>query len=208
MASEASALKKVAVLTGLTMVVGGAEISEARAATVTQVQTFNFSLFGTSGPPPSTATPSPAPSFSAFDTSKGTLTEVDFTLDSTVDFSAQSTASVSLAGLFTASASGTANPSAPFDLSPVFTTAFQLSHFTTTPNISLTLTSTLCEPGNFCANWSSDDSEAAPTSLTLEYIYTPTTTATPAPAALPLFATGLGALGLGALLRRRKQNRA
>ena len=76
MAQQPSSLKKVAVLTGLTMVMGGAEVSGAAAATTTpQVDTFTV-----------TASPfssgSGDESFTKFNSSLGTLTSVDFSLDS------------------------------------------------------------------------------------------------------------------------------
>jgi hypothetical protein len=43
MSEGTNSIKKVAVLTGLTMLVGGAEIIEANAATVTETHTFLFS---------------------------------------------------------------------------------------------------------------------------------------------------------------------
>jgi hypothetical protein len=46
MGNEASSLKKAAVLTALAMVMAGAEVSETRAATVTQVRTFDFVVVG------------------------------------------------------------------------------------------------------------------------------------------------------------------
>jgi len=46
MASEASSLKKIAVLTGLSMVMGGAEVSGATAATTTpQIDAFTVTVF-------------------------------------------------------------------------------------------------------------------------------------------------------------------
>jgi hypothetical protein len=75
MANEASSLKKVAVLTGL-LVIGGAEGSTADAATTTpQSNTFFITAI-----PFQTVTASP--SFNQFNPSLGTLTSVDFSLDS------------------------------------------------------------------------------------------------------------------------------
>jgi hypothetical protein len=199
MASEASSLQKVAVLTGLTMMIGGAEISEASAAVVTQSASFDLEV--------NTAFNSPAtfsPSFSAFDSSLGTLTEIDVLLDSTLFMSGVFGASAEIQ-VNTSNATATGNfPTGPFDQS------FVLSPGSTPPNITLTLATT-CEQtsGPDCASWTSDSGEVGEQpGLTLEYIYTPTTAATPAPAALPLFATGLAALGFGAWRRRRKQSRA
>jgi hypothetical protein len=209
MADEASSLKKVAVLTGMTMVIGGAEISQSSAATVTQSATFNFSLFGApAGTGTSTATLTPPPSFSAFDSSKGTLTEVDVILDSTINFGVPTTATLTLGPFTITTSSNFTGGDAAFDQTVSSKLASDLAKFSTAPITSLVLTSSNCEPGFLCGSWASDDSETAPTSLTLEYVYNPTVTTTPLPGALPLFAAGLAGLGLGALYRRRKQNRA
>ena len=205
MANEA--LQKVAVLTGLTMVIGGAEISQSSAATMTQTQsaTFNFSLFGEPmGGGATSATATPPPSFLAFDSSKGILTEVDVILDSTLHSPASTTATLTL-GPFTITHSGTTFGSVPFDQTVTSTSAGALAQFLTPQNASLVLAvgPSSCEPNQFCASWASD----APTSLTLNYLYNPTNPAVPLPGALPLFATGLAGLGLLALHHRRKQNR-
>jgi hypothetical protein len=209
MANEASSLKKAAVLTGLTMVMGGAEVSETRAATQVQTFTFNFNVVG----PATSQTVSPG--FLAFDSSKGTLAEVDIFLDSTVSISGffSTTATISTP-LFTATM-GPPNPvpgpdiNGPFDHTASSMAASDLAKFMTTPSFMLTLHTIGCEAGATCATWASaaDDGANKPTALTLDYVYNPVT-AVPLPGALPLFATGLAGLGLLALGRRRKQNRA
>jgi hypothetical protein len=86
----------------------------------------------------------------------------------------------------------------PFDDTEGTTDPSKLALFMTTPDISLTLTSIQCELNFICGRWQSDG-----TGLTLDYLYTPTA-AVPLPGALPLFATGLGALGLLGWRRKRK----
>jgi hypothetical protein len=212
MANEASSLKKAAVLTGLTMVMGGAEVSETRAATQVQTFSFNFNVMGTTGNDTQTV----SPGFLAFDSSKGMLTEVDIFLDSTVSISRffNTTATISTP-LFTATM-GPPNPipaasdiNGPFDHTASSMLSSDLMKFMTTPSFMLTLHAINCEPGATCATWVSaaDDGANKPTALTLDYVYNPVT-AVPLPGALPLFATGLAGLGLLALGRRRKQNRA
>src|SRR5262249_27515286 len=97
----------------------------------------------------------------------------------------------------------------PFDANASSMAASDLAKFMTTPNFTLTLATTACEPGMACGSWVSaaDDGANKPTALTLNYVYNPTTPAVPLPGALPLFATGLAGLGLLALHHRRKQNR-
>lgn len=78
------------------------------------------------------------------------------------------------------------------------TTTFYSSAF----GVNLVLANcTSCE--FFSSTWNGDP-PAPYTGLTVTYTYTPTST-TPLPAALPLFATGLGGLGLLAWRSRRKQ---
>src|SRR5262245_47897411 len=67
--------KKIAVLTGLTVLVGGAEISSAEAATILQHQTFT-SLKENS--------PALTLTYNQFNPSVGTLTQAEWVLNSTV----------------------------------------------------------------------------------------------------------------------------
>lgn len=66
MKHDTGSFKKVAVLTGLTVLVGGAEISHANADTVSQDITFNFTN-------PDTGSVTDLLSFSGFNTALGTL---------------------------------------------------------------------------------------------------------------------------------------
>ena len=189
-----------AVLIGLGMVIGGAEVSEIRAATMTQTATFNLTLIGGDNATIFN------PSFSAFNSSLGTLTEVDLSLDSTVNLQPTTNAKLSAPLFifeFVGPSAGQPAIMAPADFSEVFTSATVLAEYMTTPLIELALTTATCEPLFFCGSWIGDNSTGAnETGVTLTYNFTPAPT--PLPAALPLFATGLGALGLLGWRRKRK----
>jgi ABC-type uncharacterized transport system permease subunit len=144
---------------------------------------------------------SPTPSFNQFDPSLGTLTSVDFSLNSeilglsTAAFDATITVdngvplnSKTTAGAYNVTFSGLVG-------------AADAAFYSGTGSfpVVLTLNST-SGPG---VGWVGNSSELGNfTGLTLTYDYTPL------PAALPLFATGLGGLALAAWRSRRKQKRA
>jgi hypothetical protein len=204
-----SQVKKAAVLTGLTMLAGGVETSQAATAEITQTDTFNLTVAGI----PPTILPNPGttnlmPAFQQFDPSKGTLTGVTFSLSSEFisvpsGFGVSGfTASLGVPGQTLFSFLGTgANQSWDFTDQPGEIGIIGDSFYKGTGSftVSANLNCTSCEGG---LGWVGDNS-APDASLTLTYDYTPT----PIPSALPLFATGLAGLGLGAW-RRRKQNRA
>lgn len=194
MAHDPNAFKKIAVLTGLTVLIGGTEISKANANTMPpQTDTFFYSIgaFGDGG----SSNTSNSLSFVGFNTSLGTLTEVDVQLNSFINSSATSlTASVSLAGQSVGSTTSTGE----FDKTATFTTS--LSSFETA---TITAALSLMTSDGF-ANWGSASSIHTPEGLTVSYEYTPTS-ATPLPATLPLFAGGLAGLGFTTWRRRRKQ---
>jgi hypothetical protein len=189
-------LKKVAILTGLTMVMGGAEVSGAAAATTTaQVEAFTVTLAGQSQDV----------SFTKFPSSLGTLTSVDFSLDSTL--AGFGTANISVDNgvpLTSPQSFNTPFPSTVnYDLSfsglvGLADTTFYSGTGSDTFLVHLAFTNTT----ELAALWNGQTS--GETGLTLTYDYTPT----PLPASLPLFVTGLAGLGLGAWRRRRKQKRA
>ena len=194
MTHDPNALKKIAVLTGLTVLIGGTEISKANANTTTpQTDAFFYSIgsFSDGG----SSSTSDSLSFLGFNTSLGTLTEVDVQLNSFIDLNARSlTASVSLAGQSVGSTTSTGE----FDKTATFTTS--LSSFGTA---TITAALSLMTSDGF-ANWSSASSGHTPEGLTVSYEYTPTS-ATPLPATLPFFAGGLAGLGFTTWRRRRKQ---
>jgi hypothetical protein len=191
---DPNAFKKIAVLTGLTVLIGGTEISKANANTTTpQTDTFFYSIgsFSDGG----SSNTSNSLSFNGFNTSLGTLTEVDVQLNSYISSNATSlSASVALAGQSVGSTTSTGE----FDKTATFTTS--LSSFETA---TITAALSLMTSDGF-ANWSSSSSSQTPEGLTVSYEYTPIS-ATPLPATLPLFAGGLAGLGFTTWRRRQKQ---
>lgn len=194
MTHDPNSFKKVAVLTGLTVLIGGTEISNANASTTApQTDTFFYSIgsFSDGG----SSNTSNSLSFTGFNTSLGTLTEVDVQLNSYISSNAISlSASVALAGQPVGSTTSTGE----FDKTATFTTS--LSSFETT---TITAALSLMTSDGF-ATWGSMGSSNTPEGLTVSYEYTPTS-ATPLPATLPLFAGGLAGLGFTTWRRRRKQ---
>jgi hypothetical protein len=188
-------VRKAAVLIGLTFVVSG--VCDANAATTTPV-TDTFSL--SAGPPPGQ---NPAPfedlSFPQFNPSLGTLTSVDFSLNSSLSGpSLNFNAALFPAGLNAAPLLGFSVFSGPFDFTDISglgmdaTTGFYTG--TSTIAVRAALNSSLGT-----TTWTGNGTGQG---LTLVYDYTPVVT--PLPAALPLFATSLGALGLLGWRRKRR----
>jgi hypothetical protein len=210
MANEASSLKKAAVLTGLTMVMGGAEISEVNAATTTVdgVLANPVQLSLTSGTTQSTTG---TVTFNQFNNVSGpfagaTLTDVQFTLNSNIS-------SNDNLAIFSLSADVTVDTPA-VQIGPATTVfgsyAFTLQEGLLNPpaagfyeglsTFAVTLNlSAAGESGN-TVTW-----DPPPPFMTVTYTYTVPTSATPLPAALPLFTTGLAGLGFTTWLGRRKQ---
>lgn len=186
------------------MVMGGAEVSGAAAATTTpQVDAFTVTAF-----PFGSA--SGDVSFTKFPSSLGTLTSVDFSLDSSSSpgqgFNGTATISVDSGVQLSSQTFNTATGGQTYDASfsglvGAANAAFYTGAGSDTYLVHLALSNTNNEATEV---WNGQTS--GETGLTLTYDYTPA--ATPLPASLPLFATGLAGLGLGAWRRRRKQNRA
>ena len=178
MANEASSLKKAAVLTGLTMVIGGAEVSTADAAIITptsQNTTFSITGFGI-------LTASPSPSFQQFDPSLGTLTSVDFSLDSNISANASITGFSATITVDNGVQLSSKTPTTLGDYDVTFTGlvgAANLAFYTGTASfpVVLTLNNNFNE---FGVTW--DGMSNGETGLTLTYDYTPTS-AVPLPAA-------------------------
>jgi hypothetical protein len=190
-----NSFKQVAILTGLTMLVGGAEISSA--ATLVQDPSFG----PLSGPGPSSTTLN----LNQFDPALGTLTSVEVKLTSQVFESIGTTVSGSATGQgFSANFGPFALGVSPFTLN--ITASIPGSPFVD-PFVGLgTLPygfqySAACGEGPiqlpFCGEgWGGD--------LKVTYTYDPVPQV-PLPAALPLFATGLAGLGAMGWVRRLKR---
>jgi hypothetical protein len=202
-AHDPSTFKKAAVLTGLTVLIGGAEISNANAATISDpTQTFDISIGSAGGGSPSSTTDNLM--FVGFNASLGTLTQVEVQLNSTISSDvgthtspASLDASVTLAGQPIGSPFTTTTPvtsGAAYNEDVLFTTS--LSSFEAS---SITAALALSTSDGF-ATWVGSGN---PAGLTVTYTYTPTS-ATPLPATLPLFAGGLAALGFTTWRSRRK----
>jgi hypothetical protein len=222
MAHEPSSPKKVAVLTGLTMLAGGVEVSRAIADTTTpETHGFNLTSSG-SGPPAVTD----ILTFQKFNQS-GTLTGVTFTLDSqfidplaSTGGSLVSSYAISIQvdnqPAITSQSFGAALPHT-FDITNPpglsgLVGALDQNFYTGSGTFLVTLGIICGTAANGCeggVKWVGDNSTGAnETGLTLTYTFNPTPIQTPLPAALPLFATGLGGLGLAAWRSRRKQKLA
>ena len=192
MANEARSLTKATLLIALTMLVGGAEI--ARASTVTSVGPVTFGPFGF-GSLNGTA------NIDQFNPLQGTLTEVEIDLTSQlvdvptagVGAEVKSPSGDLTGSTFLATIDAAGDP-VSYDSTTTYSSS--LGPYQGTGQFPLnfeyftdcTLVSESCGRG-----WSG--------SVTVKYTFDATT---PLPAALPLFATGLGALGLFGWRRKRK----
>jgi hypothetical protein len=208
MKQDRGAYKKAAVLTGATLLAGGAEISGAVAATCTitpppagatctAAETHPFGVAGVSFP-------SETLSFNQFDPTLGTLTSVDFGLNSAVNNAGTLSGTISAVTssppnqtLFTipTGASGTLNAT----FSGLQGTIANGNFYKGTSTISI-----LVQLGSGVASSESWNGFQGFTGLTLQYDYMPTSSV-PVPAALPLFATGLAGIGVTAWRSRRKR---
>jgi hypothetical protein len=187
MAHTPGSLTKVAVLTGLTALVGG--VHDAGAApcngiACTLPQTLQFNLSADAG-----GTDSTNLTFNQFNSALGNLTSVDFSINSVFEASNFS------ASIFVNSVPLSSNTAVGSfsGLQGSLTTAFYTG--TSTFAAALDLESFSGGAG-IPAFWSGG--------LTLVYDYTPTA-ATPLPAALPLFASGVAGIGVATWRSRRKR---
>jgi hypothetical protein len=204
MAYKPRLLATAAILTGLMALAGGD--CDANAATLTTPPvTDTFFVFAATGV--TEAVQTPALQFPQFNPSLGTLTSVDFSLTSSISGAAFVLAQFIVNGAQLASAPPLVGGA--FDFTMVSGLApdqgLDTAFYTGSGNIGtgpgqtgvvLELTSTGLGPGGVA--WAGNGTGQG---LTLVYDYTP---ATPLPAALPLFATGLGGLGLLGWRRKRK----
>jgi hypothetical protein len=186
MTHDTGSSKKVAVLTGLTMLVGGAEISTADAAT-TGPQTL---VVGGMPEPGGNQTLN----FNLFNPSLGDLQSVTFGLQSGIFVNEgatniSATATVNGSQIFSQNFGGTFN-AGPTSIAanPFFVGVGTFSAF-------LQFSDTCITCGG--EGWSSN----SPQGLSVTYTFNPV----PLPAALPLFASGVAGLGLMGWLKRRKQ---
>ncbi len=202
MTHDPNSFKKVAALTGLTVLIGGAEISNAHATTFSDpTQTFSYTIGGQYDFESSTLSPDGTLSFAGFNAALGTLTQVEVQLNSNLYFNSTSVdASVTLAGKSIGSSNPT-NGSAP----SIVNVPFNEDVFFTT-SLSPFITSSISADLAFGTSdgfgtWSGSGS---PAGITVTYTYTPVSN-TPLPATLPLFAGGLAGLGFTTWRSRRKQ---
>ena len=202
MTHDPNSFKKVAALTGLTVLIGGAEISNAHATTFSDpTQTFSYTIGGQYDFESSTLSPDGTLSFAGFNAALGTLTQVEVQLNSNLNFNSSSvSASVTLAGKSIGSSDPTNGlpgeiANVPFTEDVFFTTS--LSPFITS-SISADLA---FGTSDGFGTWSGSGS---PAGITVTYTYTPVSN-TPLPATLPLFAAGLAGLGFTTWRGRRKQ---
>jgi hypothetical protein len=210
MSNDARLSKRVAILTGLVMVIGGAEIPEVEAATLTQsIPMPDLMTAGTS-----MQSNSATVDFNQFNTALGTLTDVQLTLNSliSVEISAQGfnpdiAATVKIddvqigpTGAALAVLGGGAFSFGPTEaaLSPPELSFYEGSSIF---DVSLLLNVNSSDSVEAFVDWGFFENEDA---LTLTYTYTPGISGTPLPAALPLFATGVAGLGFTTWRRRRR----
>lgn len=181
------------------MLVGGAEISEAAATTMSQaidmpdIQTQGYGSQSNSD----------TLNFNQFNASLGTLTDVQFSLVSNIgestyvyDISAQ----VSVDGV-QIGPTGTGPGSFNFGPTEGVLSPPALSFYEGSSTFGVLLSLNVQAYENYATvTW-----DPPADSVTVTYTYTPAISATPLPAALPLFTTGLAGLGLATWRRRRKQ---
>ena len=184
------------------LLVGGAEISTANAATTSQDLAFTF-FNNSQGPATQTL------NFTGFNTAF--TYSVSFGLNSIIlnlnpetfwfnsaKVNVNSPTSLTLGTTFSDTGFNF-GPVSGLNTSDGATTSFYSQAF----GVDLVLTNLFCSdlPNNPCSNVSSEwEGSGTHPGLTVTYDYSPV----PLPAALPLFATGLGGLGLLGWRRKRK----
>lgn len=183
---------KTAVLIGLSIAMSS--VCDANAATTTPV-TMAVDVFSATGVTKTTETLQ----FPQFNPSLGTLTSVDFSLSSSISGNSTSFLSAVVApggALLTEETSlGSFNFTNTSGL-----LAQPAAFYTGSGNIDVDLTINSTGLGSGAIVWQGGTGGGTDTGLTLAYDYTPA----PLPAALPLFAGGLGAMGLLGWRRKRK----
>jgi hypothetical protein len=205
MTHDTGSFKKVAVLTGLTMVVGGAEISEASAATLSLFDSMPIVQVSTTSSGSNTATLN----FNQFNASGAlagaTLTDVQFSLISNIQNSGSTpfsiSATVTVDGGVQIGPTGTTTGAFSFGPTEGVLSPPALSFYEGSSTFGVILTLAVGTEGFSVVTWD----PPPPDGLTVTYTYTPATSATPLPAALPLFTAGLAGLGFTTWRSRRKQ---
>jgi hypothetical protein len=192
---DAMSNMKAAALIGLSLAVTG--VSAANAATTSVTQMFSLSVA------PFADRTEPLP-FAQFNPSLGTLTDAIFSLTSAVSAAAPGSF-IPLAQLGEFASGDSANLATgglEFDFTNISGIEFPVTaaDFTGSGTIKALLT-IFNDRGSATATWTANRPGQG---LTLTYDYTPATSATPLPAGLPLFTTGLGALGLLGWFGKRK----
>jgi hypothetical protein len=208
MANEASSLKKAAVLTGLTMVMGGAEISEVNAATLTVGGVPINPSVQAAGPG---ASNTGTITFNQFNNVSGalagaTLSDVQFTLISNISSTNSAATSSVSADVTVDGVPGVQIGTAATGLGPYNFTLAEgvlnppaVGFYEGSSTFAVTLHLQANSEGGTTVTWDPPSSF-----MTVTYTYTVPTPAVPLPAALPLFATGLAGLGFTTWLGRRK----
>jgi len=209
MSNDAGLFEKVAVLIALVMVVSGAEISEVDAATLTQ--TADMPVIQTAGA--SSQSNSATVDFNQFNTALGTLTDVQFTLNSDIDveisaqgFNPSISATVQIDSVqIGPTGTATVGGGGAFSFGPTEAAlsppALPFYEGSSTFGVFLLLNVNSSEGVEAFVTWEFFVNEDA---LTLTYTYTPAISGTPLPAALPLFATGIAGLGFTTWRSRRR----
>jgi hypothetical protein len=186
MTHDTSSFKKVAVLTGLTAVIGGAEISNADAATTSQTDAISLIT---------NTTATEMLPFNGFDPALGTLTGVELSVVTFVSVPPGSSATTSVQ-IFGNTFPVNSTNFNKFDVNGVSGSATLADYIGGSFDAEAILTG-----GPGFVGWSGI-ATAIGEGLTVTYTYTPTT---PLPTTLPLFAGGLAALGFTTWRSRRKQ---
>jgi hypothetical protein len=194
MMQHAGSFRKIAFLAGLTALIGGAEISQSNATTLTTPpQNMGFDISATNGSPGAKTL-----TFNDFHPTLGTLTALQFGLNSMITNVVDDptlTASVTIDGVLIGQSTSlgsfiipVTNETSPTILSYVTGTG------TFNVNLSLSVTCDGCD-----IDW-----DPPQQGVTVDFQYT----TTPLPAALPLFTTGLAGLGFTTWRRRRNHKPA
>jgi hypothetical protein len=194
MMQHAGSFRKIAFLAGLTALIGGAEISQSNATTLTTPpQNMGFDISATNGSPGAKTL-----TFNDFHPSLGTLTALQFGLNSMITNVVDDptlTASVTIDSVLIGQSTSLGSFIIPVtnETSPTIL-GYVTGTSTFDVNLSLSVSCDGCD-----IDW-----DPPQQGVTIDFLYT----TTPLPAALPLFTTGLLGLGFTTLRSRRKHKAA